>query len=76
MTAVAVVPPEASLVLWAGEQQKVIEWRDLQAYIGQRAQRGAVLKRGWPRKIDRLEARLPPQGADKGEKTDKNDKAD
>jgi topoisomerase-4 subunit A len=76
MTAVAVVPPEASLVLWAGEQQKVIEWRDLQAYIGQRAQRGAVLKRGWPRKIDRMEARLPSQGADKGEKTDKNDKAD
>jgi len=59
MTAVAVVPPEASLVLWAGEQHKVLEWRDLKDYLGQRAQRGAVLKRGWPRKIDRLEAQPP-----------------
>jgi len=59
MTALAVVPPNASLVLWAGEQQKQIDWRDLQAYVGQRAQRGTVLKRGWPRKISRMEARLP-----------------
>ena len=59
MTAVAVVPPEASLVLWSGEQQKTIEWRDLQDYVAQRAQRGAVLKRGWPRKITRMEAILP-----------------
>ena len=57
MTAVAVVPPNASLVLHSAEQQKVLEWRELQAYLGQRAQRGAVLKRGWPRKIERLEAR-------------------
>ncbi|MGN6453127.1 MAG: DNA topoisomerase IV subunit A, partial [Steroidobacteraceae bacterium] len=63
MTALAVVPPNASLVLWAGEQQKQIDWRDLQAYVGQRAQRGAVLKRGWPRKITRMEARLPPTAA-------------
>jgi topoisomerase-4 subunit A len=60
MTAVAVVPPGASLVLWSGEQQKVIEWRDLQDFLGQRAQRGSVLKRGWPRKITRMEARLSP----------------
>ena len=59
MTAVAVVPPEASLALWSGEQQKTIEWRDLQDYVAQRAQRGAVLKRGWPRKITRMEARQP-----------------
>jgi topoisomerase IV subunit A len=59
MTALAVVPPEASLVLFSGETQKVIEWRDLKDYLGQRAQRGAVLKRGWPRKIERMEARLP-----------------
>src|SRR5215467_3755586 len=57
MTAVAVVPPDATLVLWSGEQQKTIEWRDLQDYLGERAQRGAVLKRGWPRKITRMEAR-------------------
>jgi topoisomerase-4 subunit A len=60
MTAVAAVPPNASLILFSGEQQKTLEWRDLQDYVGQRAQRGAVLKRGWPRKITRMEARLPP----------------
>jgi topoisomerase IV subunit A len=54
------VPPKASLILYAGEQQKVLEWRELQDYLGERAQRGAVLKRGWPRKIDRMEAKLPP----------------
>ena len=62
MTAVAVVPPGASLLLWSGEQQKVLEWKELQGYVGERAQRGAVLKRGWPRKIERMEARLPPAG--------------
>ena len=63
MTAMAVVPPEGSLLLWAGEQQKVIDWRDLRDFVGQRAQRGAVLKRGWPRKITRMEAQLPrPNG--------------
>jgi topoisomerase-4 subunit A len=60
MTAVAVVPPKANLVLWAGEVQKTLEWRELQDYAGERAQRGAVLKRGWPRKITRMEAQLPP----------------
>jgi topoisomerase IV subunit A len=59
MTAVTVVPPEAGLVLWSGDTSKVLEWRDLKEYLGQRAQRGAVLKRGWPRKIERMEARLP-----------------
>ena len=41
------------------DQQKTLDWRDLQDYLGQRAQRGAVLKRGWPRKITRMEAILP-----------------
>ena len=59
MTAVAVVPPKASLVLWSGETKKTLEWGDLQDYLGQRAQRGAVLKRGWPRRIERMEAQLP-----------------
>jgi topoisomerase IV subunit A len=63
LTAVAVVPPKASLVLWSGEQQKVLEWRELQEYVGERAQRGAVLRRGWPRKIDRMEAKLPAPAA-------------
>ena len=59
MTAVAVVPPKAALVLWSKETQKVLEWRELQDYLGERAQRGAVLRRGWPRQIDRMETRLP-----------------
>src|SRR5580658_5731638 len=63
MTAVAVVPPKASLVLWSGETKKVLEWRELQDYLGERAQRGAVLKRGWPRKINRMEAKLPTPSA-------------
>jgi len=64
MTAVAVVPPQASLVLWSGEQQKVLAWKELQEYVGERAQRGAVLKRGWPRKITRMEAQLPKQNGE------------
>ncbi|HWF98229.1 MAG TPA: DNA topoisomerase IV subunit A [Steroidobacteraceae bacterium] len=60
MTAVAVVPPKGSLLLWGSEKQKTLEWGDLKDYRGQRAQRGAVLPRGWPRKIERLEAVLPP----------------
>jgi topoisomerase IV subunit A len=58
MTAVAVVPPQASLTLWSGGQKKILDWQDLQAYLGQRAQRGAVLRRGWPRRIERMEAQL------------------
>jgi hypothetical protein len=56
-----VIPPKAGLVLWSGEQKKLLEWGELRDYLGERAQRGAVLRRGWPRKIDRMEALLPPQ---------------
>ena len=54
------LPPSGSVVLWAGEKQKVLDWKDLKEYRGQRAQRGSVLPRGWPRKVDRLETQLPP----------------
>ena len=63
MTAVAVVPPKASLVLWSGETKKSLDWSDLQDYLGQRAQRGAVLRRGWPRRIDRMEVLRPVPSA-------------
>jgi topoisomerase IV subunit A len=63
MTAVAVVPPNARLVLHSAEQHKTLEWRELQAYLGERAQRGAVLRRGWPRRIERMEAQQPPPAA-------------
>ena len=59
MSAVAVVPPKATLILWSGELKKELDWRELQGYLGERAQRGAVLKRGWPRNIDRMEVQLP-----------------
>jgi len=58
LTAVAVVPPNGKLVLWSGDKQKTLDWSDLKDFKGQRAQRGAVLMRGW-REIDRLEG-LPP----------------
>jgi topoisomerase IV subunit A len=60
VTGIAVVAPKGNLIIWASEKRKVLEWGELKAYRGQRAQRGAVLPRGWPRKVDRLEAELPP----------------
>ncbi len=60
LAGITVVPKGAALRLWTGDQFKTLEWSELKEYRGQRAQRGSVLRRGWPRKIDRLEARLPP----------------
>jgi topoisomerase-4 subunit A len=54
LTAIAVVPPQGKLVLYSGEKSKTLEWGELKDWRGQRAQRGAVLTRGW-REIDRLE---------------------
>jgi topoisomerase-4 subunit A len=60
MTAVAVVPPKASLLLYSGENKpKTLEWSELKGYRGERAQRGSVLPRGWPRKVTRLGVEIP-----------------
>ncbi len=59
VAALAVVPARGSLVIWSGEKQRSLAWGDLQAYRGERARRGALLPRGWPRSVERLEA-LPP----------------
>jgi topoisomerase IV subunit A len=59
LAGITVVPKGGALLLWTGDQHKTLEWADLKEYRGQRAQRGSVLRRGWPRKIDRLEARPP-----------------
>ncbi len=59
LTAVAVVPPQGTLVLWSGEKQKTFTWAELKEFKGERAQRGAVLPRGW-RQIDRAEGFAPP----------------
>jgi topoisomerase-4 subunit A len=63
LTAIAVVPPKANLLIYAGEgKPKTLEWNDLKSYRGERAQRGSVLPRGWPRKVTRLAADVPAQG--------------
>jgi topoisomerase-4 subunit A len=63
MTAIAVVPPKANLLIFAGEgKPKTLEWNDLKSYRGERAQRGSVLPRGWPRKVTRLAVEVPAQG--------------
>lgn len=58
LSGVAVVPPNGTLVLWAGEKQKTLTWAEIKEFKGERAQRGSVLPRGW-REIDRVEG-LPP----------------
>src|SRR5579885_239997 len=63
LVGVAVVPPGGRLALWSGEGRKELSWKELADYRGERAQRGAVLPRGW-RKIDRLELSLPPSAAE------------
>lgn len=59
LTGVAVVPPNGSLVLWSGEKQKTLTWAEIKEFKGERAQRGAVLPRGW-REIDRVDGLAPP----------------
>ncbi len=52
---ITVVPPGGNLLVRSGDRVMTIKWDDLKDYRGQRAQRGAVLSRGW-RNVDRLEA--------------------
>jgi topoisomerase-4 subunit A len=49
-----VVEPDAALAVFAGDRRMTIDWAGLKAYRGERAQRGAVLPRGW-RGVTRLE---------------------
>ena len=59
LAGLAVVAPRGALEVWSGDKKRVLSWAELKAYRGERAQRGSVLPRGWPRSVDRLEA-LPP----------------
>jgi topoisomerase-4 subunit A len=52
---IAVVAPGQKLFVHAGERRMTLDWADLKTYRGERAQRGAVLPRGW-RAVTRLEA--------------------
>ncbi|HEY5755009.1 MAG TPA: DNA topoisomerase IV subunit A [Steroidobacter sp.] len=54
MTAVAVITSGQNLVVRSGDRKMTIKFADLKEYKGERAQRGAVLPRGW-RKVDKLE---------------------
>jgi topoisomerase-4 subunit A len=54
LAAIAVITPSQNLVVRSGERKMTIKYSDLKEYRGERAQRGAVLPRGW-RKVDRLD---------------------
>jgi len=52
---VAAVAPGGALQIHSGERTMTLAWSDLKDYRGARAQRGAVLPRGW-RRVTRIEA--------------------
>jgi topoisomerase-4 subunit A len=54
LVAVAALLEGQKLVVWCGERSMTLSWKDLEPYLGERAQRGAVLSRNY-RKVDRLE---------------------
>ncbi|MFI4913653.1 MAG: DNA topoisomerase IV subunit A [Steroidobacterales bacterium] len=55
LTAMTVLAAGQSLAVWSGERQMTLTAADLKNYIGQRAQRGAVLPRGWRNNVERIE---------------------
>lgn len=55
VTGMTVIGKDKSLVVRSGERKMTLTWSDLKDYRGQRAQRGAMLPRGW-RTVDALEA--------------------
>jgi topoisomerase-4 subunit A len=54
LAAIAVVAPAQNLIVRSGERKMTIKFAELKEYKGERAQRGAVLPRGW-RKVEGLE---------------------
>jgi topoisomerase-4 subunit A len=54
LAAIAVITSSQNLVVKSGDRKMTIKFSDLKEYRGERAQRGAVLPRGW-RKVDRLD---------------------
>jgi topoisomerase-4 subunit A len=55
LSGIAVISPNQNLIVRSGERKMTLKFAELKDYRGERAQRGAVLPRGW-RKVDRLEA--------------------
>ena len=62
LAGVAAVEPNGSLKIYTGgtdsDRHMTLSWTELKEYLGARAQRGAVLPRGW-RQVTRLEAITP-----------------
>jgi topoisomerase IV subunit A len=58
LAAIAVITSSQNLVVKSGDRKMTIKFSDLKEYRGERAQRGAVLPRGW-RKVDRLDVETP-----------------
>jgi len=58
LLAVAVVAPGQNLLLWAGDRKMTLKFEELKDYRGERAQRGAVLPRGW-RGVSKLDVEVP-----------------
>ena len=58
MSAVAALGVGQALRVYSGERQMTLNPADLEHYRGERAQRGAVLPRGW-RTVERIEAVAP-----------------
>jgi topoisomerase IV subunit A len=54
LAAIAVVSPQQNLIVRSGERKMTLKFSELKEYRGERAQRGAVLPRGW-RKVERLD---------------------
>ncbi len=54
VVAVAVIPEGGQLLVWAGQRYLRLKWSDLEHYLGERAQRGRKLPRGF-QKVERLE---------------------
>jgi topoisomerase IV subunit A len=55
LQSIAVLAPGQALAVWAGGRRMTVKPADFEVYRGQRAQRGAMLPRGW-RKVERIEA--------------------
>jgi topoisomerase-4 subunit A len=54
LAGIAVVSPSQNLIVRSGDRKMTLKYTELKEYRGERAQRGAVLPRGW-RKVERLD---------------------
>src|SRR5690606_3207278 len=53
LVSIAVVAPGQSLLVHSGGRKMTLKYAEIEPYRGERAQRGALLPRGW-RKVDAL----------------------